>query len=60
MCRIESFGAPSSNEYRLVVEGQVPISLQTTMVSGILMLYTGCAGRLEQHGCTLLVESFIS
>lgn len=29
---IVSFGAPAPNEYRLVVEGQVPISLQTAMV----------------------------
>jgi len=35
--RIVSFGAPSTNEYRLVVEGQAAISLQTSMV-GILLL----------------------
>lgn len=29
---IVSFGAPVSNEYRLVVEGQLPISLQTSQV----------------------------
>ena len=31
-CSIVSFGAPAPNEYRLVVEGQMPISLQTTQV----------------------------
>ena len=30
---IVSFGAPVSNEYRLIVEGQVPISLQTGQVN---------------------------
>ena len=29
---IVSFGAPVSNEYRLVVEGQLPISVQTSQV----------------------------
>ena len=36
-CRIVSFGAPSTNEYRLVVEGQAPISLQTSMVRLLLL-----------------------
>ena len=31
--RVVSFGAPAPNEYRLVVEGLVPISLQTAQVS---------------------------
>ena len=32
-CSVVSFGAPAQNEYRLVVEGLVPISLQTSMVN---------------------------
>ena len=30
---IVSFGAPVLNEYRLIVEGQAPISIHTTQVS---------------------------
>ena len=32
---IVSFGAPVSNEYRLVVEGQLPISVQTSQVRAL-------------------------
>ena len=30
---IVSFGAPVSNEYKLIVEGQAPISIHTSQVS---------------------------
>ena len=33
LCSIVSFGAPVSNEYRLIVEGQAPISIHTSQVS---------------------------
>ena len=32
---IVSFGAPSPNEYRLVIEGQAPVALKTTQVAEI-------------------------
>ena len=34
--RIVSFGAPTANEYRLVLEAQEPVSFQTTMVHTML------------------------
>ena len=34
--RIPSFGAPVQNIYKLVIEDQNPISLQTSMVSDLL------------------------
>ena len=33
---ILSFGAPTSTEYRLVVEGQLPISVKTSQVPGFI------------------------
>jgi len=39
MHSIVSFGAPVPNEYRLVVEGQAPVSIQTAQVSGTSTLF---------------------
>ena len=43
-CSIVSFGAPVSNEYRLIVEGQAPISIRTSQVSlSVLYMEDFCA-----------------
>ena len=50
LIRVVSFGAPAPNEYRLVVEGLVPISLQTTQVS-VTTKFGHCSLVLKVNVC---------